>query len=164
MTMLFPTPDRLAATAPTEVLDFYDRDGYYVLENGFSIAEVEEMRAEAARVGAGEAGPLPGGEPRRPGETDDELLRRFLCIHFPHKISSVMRRALSHPTVVEVLTRVIGPDVKCMQSLLFIKAAGKPGQAWHQDEDYIPTRHRPPSSLPSTPGSACAWLCWSARS
>ena len=26
--------------------------------------------------------------------------------------------------------------------MLFIKAAGKPGQAWHQDEIYIPTRDR----------------------
>lgn len=29
-----------------------------------------------------------------------------------------------------------------MQSMLFVKASGKPGQAWHQDEDYIPTRDR----------------------
>jgi ectoine hydroxylase-related dioxygenase (phytanoyl-CoA dioxygenase family) len=29
-----------------------------------------------------------------------------------------------------------------MQSMLFIKHAGKPGQAWHQDEDFIPTRDR----------------------
>ena len=27
-----------------------------------------------------------------------------------------------------------------MQSMLFIKSAGKPGQAWHQDEYFIPTR------------------------
>jgi phytanoyl-CoA hydroxylase len=37
---------------------------------------------------------------------------------------------------------VISPNVKCMQSMLFIKASGKPGQAWHQDEIYIPTRDR----------------------
>ena len=29
-----------------------------------------------------------------------------------------------------------------MQSMLFFKQAGKPGQAWHQDEFYIPTRDR----------------------
>jgi ectoine hydroxylase-related dioxygenase (phytanoyl-CoA dioxygenase family) len=29
-----------------------------------------------------------------------------------------------------------------MQSMLFVKQAGKPGQAWHQDEFYIPTRDR----------------------
>jgi ectoine hydroxylase-related dioxygenase (phytanoyl-CoA dioxygenase family) len=49
---------------------------------------------------------------------------------------------LGHPAIAEVLTRVIGPNVKCMQSMLFIKASGKPGQAWHQDEYFIPTRDR----------------------
>ena len=49
---------------------------------------------------------------------------------------------LAHPTIVDVLTRTIGPNVKCMQSMLFIKASGKPGQAWHQDEGFIPTRDR----------------------
>lgn len=41
-----------------------------------------------------------------------------------------------------MLTSLIGPNIKCMQSMLFIKHAGKPGQAWHQDEDFIPTRDR----------------------
>ena len=49
---------------------------------------------------------------------------------------------LTHPTIVDVLTRTIGPNVKSMQSMLFIKASGKPGQAWHQDEGFIPTRDR----------------------
>ena len=49
---------------------------------------------------------------------------------------------LAHPRIVDVLTAAIGPNVKCMQSMLFIKHAGKPGQAWHQDEDFIPTRDR----------------------
>src|SRR5258705_13706173 len=57
-------------------------------------------------------------------------------------MSPVMFGAICHPSIVEVLTAVVGPNVKCMQSMLFIKAAGKPGQAWHQDEVYIPTRDR----------------------
>jgi ectoine hydroxylase-related dioxygenase (phytanoyl-CoA dioxygenase family) len=43
---------------------------------------------------------------------------------------------------VKVLTDIIGPNVKMMQSMLFIKASGQPGQAWHQDEAHIPTRDR----------------------
>ncbi len=70
------------------------------------------------------------------------MLKQYLCIHFPHKISDFLYDMLSTPAMVETLTGVIGPDVKCMQSMLFVKAAGKPGQAWHQDEDYIPTRDR----------------------
>ena len=43
---------------------------------------------------------------------------------------------------MQVLTKLIGPNVKSMQSMYFVKSAGKPGQAWHQDEQYIPTRDR----------------------
>ena len=65
----------------------------------------------------------------------------IFCIHFPHKVSALVRDLACHPTVVDVVD-VIGPNVKLMQSMLFIKAAGKPGQAWHQDESHIPTRDR----------------------
>ncbi|HEY1425910.1 MAG TPA: phytanoyl-CoA dioxygenase family protein, partial [Caulobacteraceae bacterium] len=65
-----------------------------------------------------------------------------IAIHFPHKISPLMRAAMTHPKVVEVLTSIIGPDVKSMQTMLFVKASGQPGQAWHQDEHFIPTRDR----------------------
>lgn len=121
---------------------FYHEHGYLVIENALSMAEVEALRQETARICAGEVGQVNGAEPRKPGESDDEVLRRFLCIHFPHKISQVMHDALAHPNVVDALTQIISPNVKAMQSMLFIKAAGKPGQAWHQDEDYIPTRDR----------------------
>ncbi len=130
------------AAQKEEVADFWDKNGYYVLEQALSDAEVEALRAEAARICAGEAGDIRGVMPRLDGQTDDGVLRQYLCIHFPHKISALMHDTLSHPAVIDVLTSVIGPDVKAMQSMLFIKAAGKPGQAWHQDEDYIPTRDR----------------------
>jgi len=49
---------------------------------------------------------------------------------------------LSHPAVVGILTGLVSPNVKCMQSMLFVKGPGKAGQSWHQDEYYIPTRDR----------------------
>ena len=104
--------------------------------------EVEELRAEATALCRGECGPIRGVTPAAPDETDDDVLQRYLCIHFPHKLSPTIHNYLGHHAIVEVLTQVIGPDVKCMQSMLFIKKAGKPGQAWHQDEDFIPTRDR----------------------
>jgi len=61
----------------------------------------------------------------------------------------VIREVVSHPAVVEVLERITGAHlphwdgrVKCMQSMLFAKPPGLPGQAWHQDERYIATRDR----------------------
>lgn len=60
--------------------------------------------------------------------------------HFPHKLSPLMRAMVRHPPIVEVPRELVGPDLKCMQSMLFVKNAGKPGQAWHHDETFIPTR------------------------
>lgn len=120
---------------------FFAENGFLVLHEALKPGEIEELKTETAAICLGERGLVGGVEPIA-GETGDEAMRRYLCIHFPHKISEVMFRALAHPAIVDVLTKIISPNVKCMQSMLFIKAAGKPGQAWHQDEDYIPTRDR----------------------
>jgi ectoine hydroxylase-related dioxygenase (phytanoyl-CoA dioxygenase family) len=133
----------------------YHRDGFVVLPGALDPAEVAAINAEALRlcrldygatVGDGLSvadGPAPVATSTGAADaSDEELLRRYLCIHFPHKLSEPLAEALRHPRIVEALTRVIGPDVKAMQSMLFLKSEGKPGQAWHQDELFIPTRDR----------------------
>ena len=125
-----------------EAAAFYAEQGYLIAENAVDRAGVEELLADAAQICRGGHGDFDGFVPAAEGATDDEVLRNYLCIHFPHKMSPTMHAALSTPAMVEVLTSVIGPDVKAMQSMLFVKAGGKPGQPWHQDEDYIPTRDR----------------------
>lgn len=119
---------------------FYEEHGYLVVPGALSRDELEELRAEATRICRGERGDVKGFVSGIKDESEEETLRRYLCIHFPHKISDTMQKYLATPKMIEVLTEVIGPNVKCMQSMLFIKATGKPGQAWHQDEDFIPTR------------------------
>jgi len=125
---------------PEEAVAFYRENGFIVIEDCLSPKEIAELCEETAQVCRGNRGAFGGIIETKPDETDDEILRRYLCIHFPHKISETMKRYVAHPSYVDVLTRVIGPNVKCMQSMLFIKASGKPGQAWHQDEFFIPTR------------------------
>ena len=121
---------------------FYADNGYLVVEDALSRDEIDELNAEALAICRGDRGQYKGWVGPHDGQSDEEVLRQYLCIHFPHKISPVMHKALAHRAIVETLTNVISPNVKCMQSMLFVKAAGKPGQAWHQDEDYIPTRDR----------------------
>jgi ectoine hydroxylase-related dioxygenase (phytanoyl-CoA dioxygenase family) len=123
-------------------LERYREDGYVVVEDAFDATTLTEILADATKVCRGEYGQVQGAEPGPPGESVDDLLSRFLCIHMPHKISPVMREALRAERLVDVLTTVIGPNVKSMQSMLFIKPPGMPGQAWHQDEFFIPTRDR----------------------
>ena len=83
------------------------------------------------------------------GTSDDEATRQILAVHFPHYVSGVMRDTIRHDGIVEVLRNITAAhlahwdgSVKCMQSMLFAKPPGLQGQAWHQDERYIPTRDR----------------------
>jgi phytanoyl-CoA hydroxylase len=101
--------------------DIYGRDGYVCLRGLLGAAEVAMLNAECAAIAGG----------------DD-----ILALHFPHKLSATYREAMHHRAIVDALTALIGPDVKAVQSMLFIKPVGKPGQAWHQDEYFIPTRDR----------------------
>jgi ectoine hydroxylase-related dioxygenase (phytanoyl-CoA dioxygenase family) len=144
--------DRLAAE--------YRDNGFCVASNALASTEVQALLDEAMRLCREEATKLRGAETAR-GEATD--MARFLAIHFPHKLSPLMRETLAHPRIIEVLTRAIGPNVKCMQSMLFIKHAGKPGQAWHQDEDFIPTRDRSLGAAwialdDATVDNGCLWV------
>lgn len=123
-------------------VDFFREQGYLIVENALSSDEVDQLRQDTTDICRGKYGNYRGWQGPHDGQSDRDVLRQYLCIHFPHKFSPIMRQNLEQPAMLEVLTSVIGPDVKCMQSMLFIKSAGKPGQAWHQDEDYIPTRDR----------------------
>ncbi|MEO0882873.1 MAG: phytanoyl-CoA dioxygenase family protein, partial [Pseudomonadota bacterium] len=131
----------VGALDPFALKSAYETDGYFVLKNVFSADEIEALRAETVDICNGKRGDVIGANiVTADTETPEEAMQRVLAIHFPHKVSDIMRSTLTQPTIVEALQAIIGPDVKCMQSMLFLKNAGKPGQAWHQDEYYIPTR------------------------
>jgi len=122
----------------TPLAQQYHRDGYAICTGLVDAATVQALRDETVAIVNGERGRI-GGVPAAAGEA---ALREVLAIHFPHKISPLMREMLAHSAIVGVLKLLVGPDLKCMQSMLFIKNAGKPGQAWHQDEAFIPTTDR----------------------
>ncbi len=77
----------------------------------------------------------------RPPEhlSPEEKAQHFLRIHMLHRKLALHERYMLHPGVLDVLEILIGPDVLAMQTMLFLKPPGKPGQGWHQDSYYIPT-------------------------
>jgi phytanoyl-CoA hydroxylase len=153
----------MTSTVSDALIEQVRVDGYGVLHDALTAAEVAEINAEAVRLCRGELGEIMRGTAAATGESDAEVLRRYLCVHHPHKLSSVIAGALAHRRVVDVLTRVIGPNVKAMQSMLFIKSEGKPGQPWHQDEYFIPTRDRSLTAVwialdDATVENGCLWV------
>jgi phytanoyl-CoA hydroxylase len=153
-----------ATTAQDEDLAArFARHGYAILPGALSAAEVDKLRAETLAICRGQRGAVSGMQPSADDEPDDAVVRRHACIHFPHKISPAMHQTLAHPAIVSALTCVIGPDVKAMQSMLFTKGEGKPGQAWHQDEFFIPTRDRSLTAAwialdDATTENGCLWV------
>jgi len=120
----------------------WERDGFLVMPNVVSQPDIRALREETAKVCRGERGKVMGLKELDKSLSSDEVVRQYLAIHFPHKLSPLMKSMVSYPSLVSTLREIIGANVKCMQSMLFIKHSGKPGQAWHQDEYYIPTRDR----------------------
>jgi len=157
-------------TAATDELSArFHRDGFVVLPGALDDGQVDAARSEATAICRGLRGNIDGMPALGPTDrlearlSDEDVLRQFLCIHFPHKTSALMEQLAREPAVVDLLTRVIGPDLKMMQSMLFIKSEGKPGQAWHQDEAHIPTRDRSLTAAwialdDATVENGCLWV------
>ncbi|MES2457797.1 MAG: phytanoyl-CoA dioxygenase family protein [Bacteroidota bacterium] len=124
-----------------ENIAFYQDYGYLIAHDLLSSDEIAALKKETAQIFKGNRGSIDGLLDAG-ALTDEEILKKYVAIHFPHKISPLIRENLSHPAVVDILRKIVSPNLKCMQSMLFVKAPGKAGQAWHQDEFYIPTRDK----------------------
>jgi ectoine hydroxylase-related dioxygenase (phytanoyl-CoA dioxygenase family) len=123
-------------------------DGFLVVEGLMNTAEIEELRDDTVSLARGEY-PCESLRPLPDSMSDDEVLRNILCIHQPHFLSPVARKYVQHPLICGILSQIVAAhlpfwdgSVKCMQSMLFVKPPQFQGQAWHQDEIYIPTRDR----------------------
>ncbi len=150
----------------------YQDNGFVVIPNLFDESKINELLAETLRLCREEGSKLPKTHlltnkslpPSNIDEmSDDDLLSHFLALHFPHKMSPSFRSMLDTPELVPYLALLIGPNVKCMQSMLFVKKWGKPGQAWHQDEHFIPTRDRSLTGVwialdDATIENGCLWI------
>jgi phytanoyl-CoA hydroxylase len=131
-----------AAFCSPDNIKFYQEKGYLIAPNLFTPDQIRALRQETAHIFKGGRGKVEGMLTPNSEETDAEVLKKYVAIHFPHKLSPIILQSLSHPGVINILQRIVSPNLKCMQSMLFVKAPGKAGQSWHQDEFYIPTRDR----------------------
>lgn len=140
----------------------YFESGYLVVPNLLTKDEIAELKREATQIFRGRRGHVEGLIAVE-GLDDAEVLKKYLAIHFPHKMSPLIERYLAHSGITGILTQLIGPNVKSMQSMLFVKGPGKAGQSWHQDEYYIPTRDRSLTAAwialdDATVQSGCLWI------
>ena len=133
----------------------FQRDGFLVVPQLVSPEEIDELRLHTEDLMQGRlpeqnlsmsSGDKPSsgtsiqGLEAPPAHLSiEEKAQYFLRIHMLHRQLELHERYLLHPRVLDVLEAIIGPDVLALQTMLFLKPPGKPGQGWHQDRFYIPT-------------------------
>ena len=135
----------------------FRRDGFLVVRNLVSTEEVAELKQHTEDLMQGQLPEQRGQQMKDRDPSKDhgvtvqglesppehlsptEKAQFFLRIHMLHRKLELHERYMLHPRVLDVLEVLIGPDVMAMQTMLFLKPPGKPGQGWHQDSFYIPT-------------------------
>lgn len=142
------TPIEVPKIVSDEQIQSFVQNGYLVVPDLLSLDEIEELRQDTVTLAKG-GYPCESLKPLTADVNDDEAIRRILCIHQPHFVSSIIERYVKHPKICGILSQITAAhlpywdgSVKCMQSMLFVKPPNFQGQAWHQDEIYIPTRDR----------------------
>ena len=103
-------------------VEAYRRDSYTVGPGLQGADAVDALLQEIEAIASGERGRVRGMDAL---DRTQPLLPPFLALHFPHKMSGAMLALVRHPAITAELTPVIGPDVKCMQSMMFVKRTGK---------------------------------------
>jgi ectoine hydroxylase-related dioxygenase (phytanoyl-CoA dioxygenase family) len=119
--------------------DAYRRDGFIVVPGQLSETEVADLRRVIAELVAGAAAvdTHTAIYDLEPGHTrSDPKVRR---IKQPHTVHPAFAAVVRKPAVIEVLTALIGPDLRMQGSKLNMKAAryGSPVE-WHQDWAFYP--------------------------
>jgi ectoine hydroxylase-related dioxygenase (phytanoyl-CoA dioxygenase family) len=145
---------------------FFRSKGFLVVRGLISPEEVAELRQHTEDLMQGRLAEQQSQMSERDVKKDDgvstqgleappahlspvEKAQYFLRIHMLHRKLALHEKYLLHPRVLDVLEVLVGPDVLALQTMLFLKPPGKPGQGWHQDTYYIPTH----------PDSLCgAWI------
>jgi phytanoyl-CoA hydroxylase len=128
----------------------YLSDGYTIVRDLVSADDIATINRVMLDIGRGKH-PCKGLKQVAPEVSDDEALMQVTVVHHPHFSIPPLMDMVHHSGIVEILSSIVGAhlpsgwwhgDVKCMQSMLFCKPPGALGQAWHQDEAFIPTRDR----------------------
>lgn len=134
----------------------FNRQGFLVVKNLVSPEEIAELRQHTEDLMQGrlpeQQQQMSVRDPKKDGAitcqaleappahlTPHEKAQYFLRIHMLHRKLAIHEKYMLQPRVLDVLEMLIGPDVLAMQTMLFLKPPGKPGQGWHQDSYYIPT-------------------------
>jgi phytanoyl-CoA hydroxylase len=130
----------------------FGAQGYVVIKGLVPLADVQAMNDDMDNMLAGRTLNDGSLNPKDFGLKSGER-EAWVRGHMTHRLSPLHERFLLHPRLLDVLAALIGPDVLALQSQLFFKKPGQPGQGYHQDAYYL-------ASFPDT--LCAAWVALTA--
>lgn len=103
------------------------QDGFVKVESLIPQDDIRAMSAHMDRVIEG-IETAPGFPAINPYMAEAERVARFSRIHNAHRVHALHERFLLHPRILDVIEQLNGPDVLALQSMIFFKQPGQPGQ------------------------------------
>ena len=120
-------------------VEFYQDNGYLVVENVLSADELAIIRQEVDEIVAKSAQVTSNNEIYDLEDSHSVDNPRVRRIKEPAQWLPSVDRLKSHPKMVSILNRLMGPDVRFQVSKLNMKAAGYGAPVeWHQDWAFYP--------------------------
>ena len=135
------TPRREKYRVSIDQICFFGHNGYLKVQGIISDSELAELDEHSMNMAMNRVDlRLPEDvKPRNEGTSPAEMEDKYFRFIQFHRHLEIHEHFMLHPGILDVLEVLIGPDVMTMQSMLFLKPPGKPGQAYHQDSFYIDT-------------------------
>lgn len=122
------TQDQIAA---------YGRDGQVVVEDVVTRDELELLRKRTEQIATGEVDyPRDGLEYEPTAKGDERSLESLRKINKPGR-DPVFAAHSQHAGILDIVERLIGPDVKLFGDQFFIKPPGGIEKTYHQDSPYF---------------------------
>jgi phytanoyl-CoA hydroxylase len=117
----------------------YRRDGVIVVPDVLGAATVTDLRRVVAELVAGAAHVSQHDDVFDLEPSHTQAMPRVRRIKSPHKVHSLFNEIIRSQPVIDILTKLNGPDLRLHGSKLNIKAAqyGSPVE-WHQDWAFYP--------------------------
>lgn len=122
-----------------EQVDFYAENGYLMVPDALTPAEVAELRAEVDAIVAGAAKVTGHTEIYDLEDGHTPAAPRVRRIKTPHRHFDYFKRLVRHPRLTAMLAALLGPNIRLHGSKLNMKSAGFGAPVeWHQDWAFYP--------------------------
>ncbi len=124
-------------TISQEQIDSYKRDGHLIVENVVAEEELDALRKRTDQIATGEVPyPVESLEYEPTAKGDERSLASLRKINKP-SLDAVLAAHTRHTGNLEIVEKLIGPDVKLFGDQFFIKPPGGIEKTYHQDSPYF---------------------------